>query len=318
MNFSIRHIDGNDLRRVILTDEQTGTEAVLLPGCGALLHAFNVRQKDGSLFNVIDNYRDSADLRKNIATSFKGPKLSPFPCRIPDGVYHFDKKTYRLERLFPDGTAIHGLIYDKPFTIVQESPGDQGAGLFLEYAYRNDDPGYPFQYNCQVRYTLHAGSDLEIVTTVTNVDKTTIPIADGWHPYFRLGGRVDEWKLQFYSEAIVDFDQRLVPTGHLTPYNVFEKASTVGDLFLDNCFALKPAIVSAACELYNPSTGLRVSFFPDASYPYLQVYTPPSRESIAVENLSSAPDCFNNGLGLLLLQPGHSQIFTVRYKVSVD
>ena len=318
MNFSIRHIDENDLRLVILTDEQTGTEAVLLPGCGALLHAFNVRQKDGSLFNVIDNYRDGADLRKNIATSFKGPKLSPFPCRISDGVYHFDKKTYRLENLFSDGTAIHGLVYDKPFTIVQESPGDQDAGLFLEYAYRNDDPGYPFQYNCQVRYTLHAGSDLEIVTTVTNVDKTTIPIADGWHPYFRLGGKVDEWKLQFYSEAVVDFDQRLVPTGHLTPYNVFEKASNVGDLFLDNCFALKPAIVSAACELYNPSTGLRVSFFPDASYPYLQLYTPPSRESIAVENLSGAPDCFNNGLGLLLLQPGYSQIFTFRYKVSVD
>lgn len=318
MNFSIRHVDESDLRLVSLTDERTGTEALLLPDCGALLHAFRVRQRDGSLFNVIDNYRDNADLRKGIGTSFKGPKLSPFPCRIPDGVYQFDKKTYRLGHLFPDGTAIHGLVYDKPFTVAQESAGEQGASLWLEYAYRNDDPGYPFQYNCQVRYTLHAGNDLEIVTTVTNVDKTTIPIADGWHPYFRLGGKVDQWQLQFYSAAIVDFDQRLVPTGHLTPYNVFDKVTTVGDLFLDNCFALKPAIVSAACELYNPSNGLRVSFFPDASYPYLQLYTPPSRESIAVENLSSAPDCFNNGLGLLLLQPGHSQIFTVRYRVSVD
>jgi len=318
MNFSIRHVNEDDFQLIKLTDETAGTEAVLLPGCGALLHAFRVRGRDGSLFNVIDNYRDSADLRTNIGTSFKGPKLSPFPCRIPDGVYQFDNKNYRLEHLFPDGTAIHGLLYDKPFTVVQEAVGDQGAGLVLDYAYRNDDPGYPFQYNCQVRYTLHNGNDLEIVTTVTNVDKTAIPMADGWHPYFRLGGKVDEWTLQFYSEAIVDFDDRLVPTGHLTPYNTFEKATPVGDLFLDNCFSLKPAIVSAACELYNPSNGLHVCFFPDASYPYLQLYTPSSRESIAVENLSGAPDCFNNGLGLLSLQPGHSQIFTVRYKVSVD
>jgi aldose 1-epimerase len=318
MSFSIRHVKENDLSLLSLTDEKTGTEAVILPGCGALLHAFRVRQRDGSLFNVIDNYTDGDDLRANIARSFKGPKLSPFPCRIPDGVYQFDKKTYHLEHLFSDGTAIHGLLYDRPFVIAQETAGDQGAGLLLEYSYRKDDPGYPFQYNCEVRYTLHSGGELEIVTTVTNVDQTTIPIADGWHPYFRLGGKINEWHLQFYSAAIVDFDQRLVPTGHLTPYTVFERAIPVGDLFLDNCFALKPAIVSAACELYNPSSGLRISFFPDASYPYLQLYTPPSRESIAVENLSGAPDCFNNGLGLLLLQPGHSQIFTVRYKVSVD
>jgi aldose 1-epimerase len=49
----------------------------------------------------------------------------------------------------------------------------------------------------------------------------------------------------------------------------------------------------------------------------LQIYTPATRDSIAVENLSGAPDCFNNGMGLLLLQPGHSQIFTVRYLVNV-
>jgi aldose 1-epimerase len=318
MNFSIRHVEENGLHLTNITDERTGTEVLLLPGCGALLHAFRVRGRDGSLFNVIDNYRDSADLNTNIGRSFKGPKLSPFPCRIPEGIYHYAGETYRFGRLFPDGTAIHGLVYDKPFTVVGETAGDQSASLSLDYAYRNDDPGYPFQYNCQVRYTLHAGDGLEIVTTVTNADRVTIPMADGWHPYFRLGGKIDEWHLQFYSEALVDFDQRLIPTGHLSPYHVFEKARPIGDTFLDNCFTLKPAIVSAACELYNPVSGLRISFFPDASYPYLQVYTPPSRESIAVENLSSAPDCFNNGLGLRLLQPGHSQIFTVRYKVSVD
>lgn len=318
MNFSIRHAKENDLDLVNITDESSGTEVAILPGAGALLHAFRVRRRDGSSFNVIDNYRDADDLRMDIGRTFKGPKLSPFPCRIAEGIYRSAERTYRFEHLFSDGTAIHGLLYDKPFAIVEETAGAASGALVLEYAYRNDDPGYPFQYNCQVRYTLHNAGELEIVTTVTNVDKTTIPMADGWHPYFRLGGRIDDWQLQFYSAAMVDFDQRLVPTGHLSPYNSFERARRIGDTFLDNCFALKPAIVSAACELYDPAGGLRVSFYPDASYPYLQIYTPPSRESIAVENLSAAPDCFNNGLGLLLLQPGHSQIFTVRYKVTVE
>jgi aldose 1-epimerase len=124
--------------------------------------------------------------------------------------------------------------------------------------------------------------------------------------------------MQFHAEAIVEFDDRLVPTGRLKQYDKFETLQPIGDTFLDNCFALKPDIVSAACRLYNPANGLRISFFPDAGYPYLQIYTPATRDSIAIENLSGAPDCFNNGMGLLTLQPGHSQIFTVRYKIAID
>ncbi|GGB08866.1 aldose 1-epimerase [Puia dinghuensis] len=318
MNFSIRHAKENDLDLINLIDNDSGTTISILPGYGAILHAFHIRLKDGSLYNVIDNYHDGSELKRELSRSFKGPKLSPFPCRIPDGVYHFDGQEYRFAHLFGDGTAIHGLLFDKPFTVIEENAGDSGATVSMQYSYVKDDPGYPFLYTCIVSYRLHPGNTLEVVTTVTNDDQETIPIADGWHPYWRLGGKADDWQLQFHAAAIVDFDQRLVPTGSLTPYQVFETARLLGDTFLDNCFALRPGLVSAACELYNPANGLQVSFFPDATFPYLQIYTPNTRDSIAVENLSGAPDCFNNNMGLLLLQPGHSQIFTVRYKVSVD
>jgi aldose 1-epimerase len=317
MNFSIRHIKRQELELITIADGTSGTEVAILPGFGATLQAFHITQKDGSPFNVIDSYKDGGELKRELSRSFKGPKLSPFPCRIPDGIYHFGEKEYKFGHLFPDGTAIHGLLYDKPFTVLEEAT-DAGEGtVVLEYGYRGDDPGYPFNYNCQVRYILRREGDLEVTTTVTNLDKTTIPMADGWHPYFRLGGKIDQWWLQFHAAAMLEFDARLVPTGRLTQYEVFDAARPIGDTFLDNCFALKPEIVSAACELYNHATGIRIAFFPDAGYPYLQIYTPPHRESIAVENLSGAPDCFNNKMGLLLLQPGHSQIFTVRFKVSV-
>ncbi len=318
MSFLIRHVKQNDLDLVNLSDESAGAVVSILPGTGATLQAFHVRQQDGTSFNLIDSYSDAAELSREMSRSFKGPKLSPFPCRIPNGVYQLNQQEYRFGHLFSDGNAIHGLLYDQPFTILEETANDSAATLVLEYIYNRNDPGYPFHYSCQVRYVLHAGNDLEVVTTVTNLDKTVIPIADGWHPYFRLGGSIDQWQLQFHAAAIVEFDDRLVPTGHLAQYEAFETARPLGDHFLDNCFTLKPGIVSAACELYNPANGLRVSFFPDTSYPYLQIYTPKTRDSIAVENLSGAPDCFNNKMGLVLLQSGHSQIFTVRYKVSVN
>lgn len=318
MSFSISNSKEHDLDLVHIIDENTGTRVALLPGYGATLHAFSIRRQNGAAFNVIDNYQDAAEIKKELSRSFKGPKLSPFPCRIPDGVYRFNEHEYRLRSLFGDGTAIHGLLFNKPFTLMETTADEAHGTVLLEYIYNREDPGYPFYYACQTRYTLHPGNDLEVVTTVTNLDDSVIPMADGWHPYFRLGGSVDRWQLQFHSAAIVEFDSRLVPTGRLKQYETFESPKPVGDTFLDNCFTLKPDIVSAACQLYNPENGLRVSFFPDATYPYLQLYTPPTRDSIAVENLSGAPDCFNNKMGLILLQPGHSQIFTVHYKISMD
>jgi aldose 1-epimerase len=317
MSFSIRHSQEQGLDLIHIQDESTGTVISVLPGYGATLHAFIVRTRNGSPFNVIDNYSDLNELQAEMGRSFKGPKLSPFPCRISAGKYLFDGKEFHFSRLFGDGSAIHGLIYDKPFRIVEQTAGEQYGAIVMEYAYQKDDPGYPFVYDCRVSYILHADSMLEVVTAVTNLDQSIIPIADGWHPYFRLGGKVDDWRMQFHSAAMVEFDRQLIPTGKLLQYTAFETPRPIGDSFLDNCFSLKPGLVSAACEIYNEENGLAVLLFPDTSYPYLQLYTPPSRASIAIENLSGAPDCFNNKMGLTLLAPGRSQIFTVRYKVGV-
>lgn len=318
MNFSIRHLEENGLRLVTLTETSTATEVALLPDHGAAIHSFKVRTpREGGLFNVIDNYGSLERLEKEITDSYKGPKLSPFPCRIPGGAYHFEGKDYQFQHLFKDGTAIHGLLANKPFSVLEEVSDDTSASVTMEYHYTREDAGYPFEYACGVRYVLHADGELEVVTTVTNLDDKVIPVADGWHPYFQLGGKVNDWQVQFHASAIVEFDERLVPTGNLLQYDAFDTPKRMGDTFLDNCFTLKQELVSPVCELFNPGNDLRVSFFPDKTYPYLQLYTPNTRASIAVENLSGAPDCFNNKMGLILLQPGRSQIFTTRYKVSV-
>jgi len=317
MSYTIRHTMQNDLDLVSIRDERNGTEISVIPTLGAMLHSFTVRGRDGSDFNVINSYSRLTGLKTEMSRWFRSAKLSPFACRIREGKYSFGDKDYQFHRLFSDGNAIHGLLFDKPFTVVQETGEENTGAIVLEYTYKGEDQGYPFDYDCQVKYILHPDSVLEVVTAVTNLDKTAIPMADGWHPYFRLGGKANDWQLQFHSDAMVEFDDRLVPTGSLVQYNDFATARLLGDTFLDNCFTLKPDLASAACELYNPANGLTISFFPDANYPYLQLYTPDDRDSIAIENLSGAPDCFNNKMGLLSLQPGRSQIFTVRYKVGV-
>ena len=69
------------------------------------------------------------------------------------------------------------------------------------------------------------------------------------------------------------------------------------------------------CILQNDA--FRLTITPDKNYPILQIYIPPQRQSIAIENLSGAPDNFNNGMGLLLLAPGDVKTFSTSYKADV-
>jgi aldose 1-epimerase len=54
---------------------------------------------------------------------------------------------------------------------------------------------------------------------------------------------------------------------------------------------------------------------PEGSYPFLQIYTPPHRQSIAIENLSAAPDAFNNKMGLIVLTAGEEKTFRTLYAI---
>ena len=343
MSFSISSSSRDGLSLWTLKDEKTGAEVSILPEYGALLHTFRV-PVNGELFNVIDGYKDLPELQKELITSFKGPKLSPFPCRIADSRYLFEGKEYSFaDASIPDDSAVgglavddsaaagstgkaalHGLLYDKSFNVnIDDDADDDHATLSLEYYYEHENPAYPHKYLCVVDYTLRRNNLLTVSTTITNLGSTIMPLADGWHPYFRLGGSVNDWVMQFNADTVLEFNERLIPTGTLLPYTVFRTPNPIGDLPLDNCFVLEPDWQRlsdgkiAACRIENPVNGLSISFFPDSSYPYLQLYIPPARTSIAVENLSGAPDCFNNEMGLLRLKPVDSQTFTVNYKVSV-
>ena len=316
MGFLIKKITENGFNLVRLVDERASTEVDILPSFGALLHGFRIKTPD-SFFNVIDHYESLDQLKAQLDRSYKSSKLSPFPCRLKQARYSFAGKSYEFQNKFPDGSAIHGLLYDKSFSVLDENADDESAWVKLSYDYKKDDKDYPFDYRCEVKYTLFPGEILQVETKVINNSEVDIPIADGWHPYFTLGGTVDEWLMQFSVSSMVESDESLIPTGRLLDYEQFKVPMTIGHTFLDNCFMVRYQKNLPACEIFNPFNKLKISFFPDPNYPYLQIYTPPHRKSIAIENLSAAPDSFNNKMGLTVLQPGNSQSFALQYKLSL-
>ncbi|MGN6267745.1 MAG: aldose 1-epimerase [Ginsengibacter sp.] len=315
--FTIQKKKESGFDKIILQNDETKNYAAIAPACGAVLLEFVVEQNNIP-FNVIDGYKSVEEFKNQLAEKgFKGCKLSPFVCRLNQSKYIFADKEYVIEKQksSPNKHAIHGLIYDKSFEVISETANDNEAAVTIKYEYREDDPGYPFNYDCIVTWRLEKNNKLTVITECVNKDEGLIPIQDGWHPYFTLGDTINNLDLEFQSLKMVEFNTELLPTKKLIDYTRFTTIEKLGDRFLDNCFVLDSQECQPLCVLRNADKKIEIQLLPDESYPYLQVYTPPHRKSIAIENLSGAPDGFNNNIGVTTLEPGQSSLFKTSYKI---
>ncbi|MBX3241513.1 MAG: aldose 1-epimerase [Chitinophagaceae bacterium] len=297
--------------KIVLEDK--GNCAVeVAPACGAMLCALKAYHENGFI-NVIDSYPDrAAFLDRAEENGFKGLKLSPFPCRVKNAVYQFDGSFYRLNTSLNGGDALHGLLYRQAFRVVDTSVDENSAAVVMEHAYSAFDSGYPFTYTCRVTYTLKKNNFLTIATTIINTGDKRLPVADGWHPYFTFGGRVDDLYLQFRSDQMLEFKDK-VPTGKVINNPMFKEGAKVGAIELDNSFLLDFTESQPMCTVRDEATGWQLECYPDNTYPYLQIYIPPHRNSIAIENLSAPPDAFNNKISLTVLAPGEQAVYTTGF-----
>lgn len=314
LTFHCDRIHQNGWEEIILFDEATGAKATIIPSAGGILNAFEVKHNDNTI-NIVDGFLNADDWKQNVNNGHKSAKLSPFVCRLYNSTYKWDGRTYTTEGFKLNGHAIHGLLHAVSHNVMIAEASAFMAECKLLYRYKGTDPGYPFAFDMNIRYRLEAGSRLTIITTVHNRSGRTIPMSDGWHPYFKLGETIDTSTLQINTKKEVEFNNLLIPTGKIIENKKWFKGALLKDVVLDNCFELMLDEPMPHCTLSDPSLGIELCIYPDRSYPYLQVYTPANRKSIAIENLSAAPDAFNNKIGLIELGAEDSRAFTTRLRV---
>lgn len=303
--------------KIILRDTVSGTYATVLPDCGAILHAFVVK-KENEEINVIAGYDSMEDFRTSLTVKgFRGSKLSPFAGRIKSGEYQFGEKKLKIEKHYFQNNAMHGELFDKQFSIIDESANSDFASITMIYSYKKEDAGYPFSYDCEITWKLESKNLLTATTRCTNRDEGIIPLQDGWHPYFTLGDEVDDYLLEFQSMEKYEVDENQIPNGEKTEYDHFNSLKPIGGIHFDDCFSLNMNTCQPLAVIKNPKRKIRVDIFPSKDYPFLQLFTPDDRKNIAIENMSAPPDTFNSGEGLRVLLPEESVSFKVGYQIVI-
>lgn len=223
--------------------------------------------------------------------------LFPFANRIADGSYVFDHKMYQLDiNQKEENNALHGLVYNKTFEIIDQKTTPEQAEVLLRYEELMHSKGFPFTYTIDLTYILTKDS-LDLNVTVKNTDTKTFPFTIGWHPYF-ISKNLSKSAVHFKSHQKCVFDERNI-TQRMDKIAI-DEPFLIEDKSLDDCFVLDSSEIIFETPQYS------FSLKSSEKDSFLQLYTPPHPNAIAIEPTTGISDSFNNGTGLKTLKPNDS------------
>ncbi|SDB65504.1 aldose 1-epimerase [Flavobacteriaceae bacterium MAR_2010_188] len=249
---------------------------------------------------VLDNKTIIKQSEKEYHQGFHSAILFPFPNRIFGGRYSFEGKEYQLPINFKsENNAIHGLVFDKEFKLVGKKLLKDKAVISLRYIEKKPIEGFPYYYTLDVIYML-SSDKLLMELAIKNDDLKTFPFGFGWHPYFAAPDLVNT-KLKMDAEYKYE-DGKLESCELPTEFEVKEQE-------FDDCFKLNDRDVLLKTSEYN----LKIST--STKDMFVQLYIPESRDAIAIEPMTVAPDSFNNKFGLMELKS--KKEFRITYKLEV-
>lgn len=281
-----------------LSDENSDFVLKFVPEKGATISDLRLNNQ-----NIYDGYTKIEDLET--LSWGRGILLAPFPNRLKEGKYSFEGKNYQFPINNPEtGTALHGFISLLKFTLGEVEINDQSGSVSCHTLYDGRFEYFPFPFKAEVKYSLDNKDGFKLRLSIVNCGEKNMPIGLGWHPYFNLDENVNDTILKLPKLDIVEIDENMIPTGNIEPFTIFEKATKLEDFVLDNCFLLDKKSKSATVVLEGEKG--RLTYTQKTDIPYLQVFTPPHRKSIALEPMTCNVDAFNNGQGLKILKPNET------------
>jgi aldose 1-epimerase len=246
------------------------------------------------------------------------PLLAPWANRLAGDEYRVGRRTVHLHDapgLHRDGGGlpIHGTMLGRSgWQVVRSGPtGSGGARLAARFDAARDDvvmASFPFPHVLAVVAAVTPGR-LEVTVSVTATGRTKVPVAFGWHPYFRLPDEEpQDLRIELPSWRRLQLDDRMLPTGASAREPASVISLPVGGL--DHAFALPSR--HRAMTLSGRHRALTLT--PGGGYRYAQVYNPAGTPVVALEPMV-APIA---GLGTdatPLVAPGAT--FTARFRVDL-
>jgi len=236
--------------------------------------------------------------------------MFPFPGRIKNGNYIYKNKSFHLTQNEQNrDNAIHGLVAHKSFDFIKSEIDKDYANLSFLYSVKEADKGFPYSFNFTVNYKIKS-NQISITFDIENTSSNTFPFALGWHPYFKTCN-LSNSKLSFKTSEETLCNENMIPTGKkkIKEFNNFK----IENSHFDTCYNLIDNLINLNTEQYNAKLKIE-----SKNQQYVQLFTPNSRNCIAIEPMNCIPDVFNNGEGLSELSPGDNFNYKINLTIKIN
>lgn len=236
--------------------------------------------------------------------------MFPFPGRIKNGNYFYKNNQFQLEQNEQNrDNAIHGLVAHKPFTLINSESNNNQANLSFLYSVKNADEGFPYDFDFTVHYKIK-NDQIDLNFEILNTGSKKFPFALGWHPYFKSTDLSND-KISFKTSKEVLCDENMIPVGKksIEEFNNFK----IGNTHFDTCYILNDNNINLKTQQYSAKLSIQ-----SKNQQYLQLFTPNSRNCIAIEPMNCIPDAFNNGEGLSQLSPGCIFLYKINLTIEIN
>ncbi|MBV9417347.1 MAG: aldose 1-epimerase [Solirubrobacterales bacterium] len=272
------------LRAWSLSDVRADLHCTWVPGAG-MLGASLVHQGAELLWQG-GGVRGYAHERKFMGIPF----LHPWANRLDAFAYEAHDHHVVLDRNSPllllddHGLPIHGVLTASRRWVIQEVSAD-GDRARLVSSLDFDRPelleAFPFPHRVELAVEASGGA-VQVRTTLTATGSEPVPVAFGFHPYFRLPGLPRaRWEVVFPVHERLPLDPNMVPTGATEPTGPLNGA--VGERTWDDEY---DGVDPGACfQLSGGGRTIEVHY--TEGYPVAQIFAPPGTDYLCIEPMTA-------------------------------
>jgi aldose 1-epimerase len=314
-NYTAQKTSDHGVAIVRLTDSINGVEVSIVPSIGNRAYEMKVHGKNILYFP----FSDVGEFQKHPEMSGI-PFLAPWGNRLDqqgfwanDKKYVFNAALGNIQGVLP----IHGMLRTSPLWEVTEVVADARSARVTSRLRFWKSPDlmaqWPFAHEYEMTYQL-ANGILEVRVTVTNLSSAPMPIALGFHPYYRIPDVPrDNWIATLPARKMVVTDDRLIPTGEFKPLDLPNPLPLKGHT-LDTGFTELERDSDGRAHFSIESGGQKVEALFGPKYPVAIIWEPPApegqtRDFICFEPMTGVTNAVNlhhegQYPGLQMVAPG--------------
>jgi aldose 1-epimerase len=231
------------------------------------------------------------------------PFLGPWANRLDEQAFYANGSRYAFDMALGNvrgAIPIHGFLTTTDRWEVVEVKADGDAAWVTSRLAFFRQPAWlkqwPFAHAIEITHRLHDGV-LEVQTTLANMSAEPMPVAIGFHPYFRLTDSTrDEWTLSMDARTHWRLSADKIPTGETEPIESIlasPRAAPLRARALDDVFGdlIRDAQGRATMSVIGKSQRLDVVFGPN--YRAAVIWAPIPGTFVCIEPMAGITDAIN-------------------------